>query len=191
MLLGEKISSLRKSRGISQELLAENSRISLRTVQRIESGQSIPRPYTLKIIANALEVPVEYFSSTPEEQDTSEIAALRAINLSALVGLLLPPVNIILPLIFWRRRETSQLIDTVSRRIISFQILWTVGTFLILVLYRFIQLGLTGSVQVGHFPAIFFMYAILIAVNCVFILKAAVRLHKQPSLTYSFIPSLF
>lgn len=191
MLLGEKISSLRKSRGISQELLAENSRISLRTVQRIESGQSIPRPFTLKIIADALEVPVEHLSSSPTEQDAAQIAALRAINLSALVGLLLPPANIILPLIFWRRRETSQLIDTVSRRIISFQILWTVGTFLILVLYQFIQLGLTDSRQVGHFPAIFFMYAILIAVNCVFILRAAFKLHKQPLSTFSFIPLLF
>jgi transcriptional regulator with XRE-family HTH domain len=33
MILGEKITGLRKSRGISQELLAENSNISLRTIQ--------------------------------------------------------------------------------------------------------------------------------------------------------------
>jgi len=59
VLLGEKIIGLRKSKGISQELLAENSRISPRTIQRIEKGESTPRPYTIKIIADALQVPVE------------------------------------------------------------------------------------------------------------------------------------
>ena len=59
MTLGETISDLRKRKGISQELLAEISGVSLRTIQRIERDVTNPRPYTSKILAKALDVEVE------------------------------------------------------------------------------------------------------------------------------------
>lgn len=45
---------MRIKKGFSQELLAEDAGIGLRTVQRIESGQAEPRGDTLKRIAGAL-----------------------------------------------------------------------------------------------------------------------------------------
>jgi transcriptional regulator with XRE-family HTH domain len=53
--LGRKISQLRKEKGLTQEELVEKCEISIRTLQRIESGEVTPRSYTLKTILKQLE----------------------------------------------------------------------------------------------------------------------------------------
>jgi transcriptional regulator with XRE-family HTH domain len=52
--LGKKIFELRQSRGLTQTELAENCRLSLRTVQRIEASKVTPRAYTIKTIFSCL-----------------------------------------------------------------------------------------------------------------------------------------
>jgi len=42
-LLGKKISELRKQKGLTQEDLVEKCNITVRTIQRIESGETTPR----------------------------------------------------------------------------------------------------------------------------------------------------
>ena len=56
--LGKKIAELRKARGYTQEELVEICNLSVRTLQRIESGEVSPRSYTLKVIFSALEYEV-------------------------------------------------------------------------------------------------------------------------------------
>jgi len=46
----------RTRKGLTQEELAENSGLSLRTIQRIENGEVMPRGDSLKRIAVALQV---------------------------------------------------------------------------------------------------------------------------------------
>ena len=53
-LLGEKITELRKQKGLTQEELVERCNVTVRTIQRIESGETTPRIYTIKTILNAL-----------------------------------------------------------------------------------------------------------------------------------------
>jgi len=53
--LGKKIAELRKAKGFTQEELVEKCNLSVRTLQRIESGEVAPRSYTLKLIFTALE----------------------------------------------------------------------------------------------------------------------------------------
>ena len=59
MFSTERISTLRKSKGLSQEVLAEQSGVSLRTIQRMEQGDTVPRGHTLQALATALGVPLE------------------------------------------------------------------------------------------------------------------------------------
>jgi len=56
--LGRKIAELRKARGLTQEELVEKCRLSVRTLQRIESGEVVPRSHTIKVIFEALEYEV-------------------------------------------------------------------------------------------------------------------------------------
>ena len=53
-LLGKKITELRKQKGLTQEELVEKCNVTVRTIQRIESGETTPRIYTIKTILNAL-----------------------------------------------------------------------------------------------------------------------------------------
>ena len=53
--LGKKIAEWRKAKGLTQEELVEKCNLSVRTLQRIESGEVTPRSYTIKTIFAALD----------------------------------------------------------------------------------------------------------------------------------------
>ena len=52
--LGKRISELRKAKNLTQHELAEQSKVSTRTLQRIENGVVMPRAYTVRAIFAAL-----------------------------------------------------------------------------------------------------------------------------------------
>ena len=52
--LGKKIADLRKAQGLTQEELVDRCNLSVRTLQRIESGEVIPRSHTIRVIFAAL-----------------------------------------------------------------------------------------------------------------------------------------
>ena len=52
---GTKLKSVRESKKLTQEGLAQLCRINIRTIQRIEQGKVVPRLYTLKILSDILE----------------------------------------------------------------------------------------------------------------------------------------
>lgn len=58
----------RLSKGLTQRELAEKSNISVRSIQRIENGDLIPRSYTLKTLAEVLELSFEEFMANARQQ---------------------------------------------------------------------------------------------------------------------------
>ena len=52
--LGKTIIELRKQKGLTQEELVEKCNITVRTIQRIEAGETKPRTYTIKTLLNAM-----------------------------------------------------------------------------------------------------------------------------------------
>ncbi|RFP65038.1 XRE family transcriptional regulator [Hymenobacter lapidiphilus] len=152
MFSADRILAIRKSKGFSQELLAEHSGVSLRTIQRVEQGGTMPRGHTLNALATALSVSLEDFRAEPAPvvaplfpadaaapaAAPAERSALRSdpdflqlLNLSALSLLVLPLLNIIVPLVLWRRRgQHIRHAAEVGRRVVGFQILWQLGCFL-------------------------------------------------------------
>ena len=56
--LGKKIADLRKAKGYTQEELVERCKLSVRTLQRIESGEVEPRSHTIRVIFAALDYKV-------------------------------------------------------------------------------------------------------------------------------------
>ena len=195
MVLSEKIISLRKSRGVSQELLAEKSNISLRTIQRIEARAVTPRPFTIKTLADALGVAIEELTDTEQTQEESNqlvIAKLRKINFSGLAGLIIPFGNIFLPVFIWRMDKTLAAINEHVKKIICFQILWTIATLILLFLIPSIQHGIVGSYVIGGFPPTVVMtYIAMLILNISFIVRAAFLLQKGKGDIYSFVPTLF
>jgi len=62
-----RIKELRESKGLSQEGLSEKAGVSLRTIQRMENGESAPRGSTLRNIASSLDVSSDFFSILPQQ----------------------------------------------------------------------------------------------------------------------------
>ncbi|MCF8716277.1 helix-turn-helix domain-containing protein [Joostella atrarenae] len=136
--LAIKVKELRNRKGFSQEQLSEESKLSLRTVQRIEKGESIPRGDTLLKLTQALGV-------TPDDllewADVEDKGYLTLLNFSALAGLLFHPLlGIIIPLVMWiLKKDKIKFVDNYGKKIISFQITWT------LLLYSIIMIATKGS----------------------------------------------
>lgn len=126
------IRELRARKGISQELLAEKSGVSLRTVQRMENGETEPRGDTLVRLAVALDVSPEDLTEWKLNEDKG---ALLGLNLSALSFLFFPLLGIILPLIIWiTKKGKVKDLDKLAKSILNFQVLWTV-IFLLVYIY--------------------------------------------------------
>lgn len=178
--LGSQIERLRKRQGFSQEVLAEETGLNLRTIQRIENNETVPRADSLKRITDALKV-------TPDELiDYSLIedkSYLKILNVSALGFLFFPLLGIILPLIFWiMKRDKIKDVDFIGKKILNFQITWSIILF---TYYLAIMLPLIFRVHIfswfmdvihpsAMFPVYltFFLYAtniLFIVLNEVFI----------------------
>ena len=97
--LGLKIQELRKLKGMTQEDLADKTGLSVRTIQRIESGEVDPRSYTLNQIAEALGVEISELITEQENDqhgfsDSDKIKWLTWLHLSGLFTLIFPPLII-------------------------------------------------------------------------------------------------
>ncbi len=84
--LGKKIAELRKERGLTQEQLVEKCKLNVRTLQRIESGEVMPRTYTISLISEALEYPL-VDSDSGYEPTATTIDDSRQENNKTFVGL--------------------------------------------------------------------------------------------------------
>lgn len=73
--LAKNLKKLRASRGMSQEYLADESRVSLRTIQRIENNESEPTGETIKRIAIALDVELSKLIGLNLVAETSDLKA--------------------------------------------------------------------------------------------------------------------
>jgi len=116
--LQKRVKDLKIRQELSQEELSYKSGLSLRTIQRIENGESIPRGDTLKRLSIALQ-------STPDDLIDWQIKVdkniLKILNLSQLGFLAFPILGIIIPLAIWILKKTKQntLILLVNQSLIS------------------------------------------------------------------------
>lgn len=88
--LGKRLSALRKDKGLTQEELVEKSHVSVRTIQRIEAGEVLPRAITIRILLEALGEQYESFISQPltdmQQQSNAQSGAHRNAVLTAVLA---------------------------------------------------------------------------------------------------------
>ena len=125
--IGKRVMEERVRLGMSQEDLAGESLLSLRTIQRIESGQTSPRGDTLKRLAVALKVPVEELIDSELQEDANLVVLM---NLTQLSFLAFPLLGVLIPLIIWlTNRNRIRGIDEVGQSILNFQTSWSILLF--------------------------------------------------------------
>ncbi len=116
--LGYKVAEVRQQKGFTQEQLAEYCEVSTRTIQRIESGEVEPRPYTRNSLSNILEFDFN------ESNVQNEGFWLSALHLSSMFCIVL------IPLLIWSwKKKQSYKIDRHGRDVLNFQITVTLLLF--------------------------------------------------------------
>ncbi|WP_439182651.1 DUF4870 domain-containing protein [Carboxylicivirga taeanensis] len=183
--LQKRVKELRTSKGMSQENLAEQSKLSVRTIQRIENGETVPRGDTLKRLAVSLQVSPDDIIDWKTIEDKNVITML---NLSQLGFLVFPLLGIIIPLAIWMlKKEKIRDVDTTGKAIINFQISW------IILLFAFYSLlGISFLFHVVliplPFPAIIFVVVGLYVFNLIMIFSNSNYYHQKQKVKY--IPAL-
>ena len=163
--LSKRVKELRTRKGLSQEQLAEISGLSLRTIQRIENGETEPRGETLKRLMNALEVAPDDLMDWSIAEDKG---FLTAVNLSALGFFVFPLLGILIPLIMWiSKKDKLKDINKTGKEILNFQITWNLLVFLTYIFFvgqvflmhslirnPFLLVGIIGFLYVYNFVLI-------------------------------------
>lgn len=152
MSLSSQIIQERKKKGLTQEELAALTNVTVRTIQRIESGDSKPRSFTLKAIAAALQIPLETLAveektavetapvlPPPANDDEEKKAAaghfLQVLCLSCFSYLVIPYVHFLIPARLLKKsgRQPSA-VGELARKIIRGQMVWVIMFHLLLLL---------------------------------------------------------
>src|SRR5688572_539815 len=134
MSIHERVLTARRKKGFTQEELAELAKLTVRTIQRIESGETKPRPYTLKAIAVALDISFESLQNTEAasqqpihwsldcqslQNKEESIHFLQLICLSCFSYLVLPYVHFLIPAyLLKKRKEQSPIVLAYARSVL-------------------------------------------------------------------------
>ena len=178
--LATRVKEFRTQKGMSQEVLAEESGLSQRTVQRIENGESNPTGDTIRRISNALNInPDELIDWTIKE----DIGYLIFLNLSALSFLFFPLLGVLVPFIMWTsKKDKLKNVNNIGRDLINFEITWTI-------MLAFISFSLFLLTKVGALEHLTFSIIIIIALmmyllNIVFITYNTFRINSKKEVVY-------
>jgi transcriptional regulator with XRE-family HTH domain len=167
-----KLKTIREQQNFTQEEIAEKSGISVRTIQRIESGKD-PKGYTLRILAQTLGIEEDELT-TPIKTETVNIVNIKVklINLSSLPFTILPLGNIIVPILLiyvWKIK------NPLTQQIVSLQIIWTIIAPIIFLLGVFMKLG-------NKFTLV--LIVLLVLSNVIMILRNAFEIDKNKKLYF-------
>lgn len=153
--IGQKIIELRKSKGLTQEELAEKAKVNLRTIQRIEKEENKPSGNTLKLICEALDTLPEKIVIYGKKEDINIIIMM---HLSVITYFVIPIGNIIIPLIFWLSKKDKVInLDEKGMSLLNFQIVWTILTTI-----SFISMGLTSIFELTKPDKAYISYLFLL-----------------------------
>lgn len=146
-----KLKHLREQKNMTQEELSEKSGISVRTIQRIESGTN-PKGHTLKSLSKTLDILEDELLDMPTEikpiddestkilqsENVIDFSKIKLVNLSSILFIVLPPLNIIAPLVLSYVLKQQ---NPITKQIVSLQILWTILAPVFFMCGIFLKLG--------------------------------------------------
>lgn len=181
-----KLKNIRESQNLTQEELSEKSGISVRTIQRIEAGQE-PKGYTLRVLAQTLEISEKELQNTSSETEISQpivhqtnnekteeidFSKVKLINLSSLPFVVLPVLNIVVPVILM---YVFKMKHPIIKQIISVQILWTIIAPIVFMIGIFLKLGRQFTLA---------LIVVIILSNLFIIIRNAMEIDRSKKLYY-------
>lgn len=188
--LAQKVKEARTVKGLSQEALAQHSNISLRTVQRIEKG-IVPRASTLRILCDALDLNLNQFISSENNNTLQrDVRILKRMNLLIIVFLLVPFGTIVFPFLLWKTGKKLDQRSGDAGKIISFQIIWIITSFLLFFAGVFITNLITGNAGNSLYVSLLILGACLIW-NILLVVRSTIELNSDNTEFLKKTPNFF
>jgi len=180
MKLSDRVKELRNQHGFSQEELARQTQLSLRTIQRIEQSETEARGDTLIRLAQVFGLtPIDLIAVSEKEQ----IHLAPLLNLSALSFLVFPLLGFIIPLILWYlKRNEDEKLNEIGKKLLNFQATWTLAVSFLYVFGMFVRMMHIGGIfKISTFFIIIIAFYVL---NFMLILINTFRSKKLKKVIY-------
>ncbi|WP_298498459.1 helix-turn-helix domain-containing protein [uncultured Algibacter sp.] len=176
-IIGNKIKEVRNKKGMSQEDLAENAKVSLRTIQRIENNENEPRGKTLHLICEALELNAEDILDYGKQNNKNYLIYL---HLSVLSFFIIPLGNIILPLIIWLTNKDKIIgLNEAGINLLNFQIFWTFITYGSLIGFVIAKIMHFKTGGLASIQILIYVWLILNTINIILPILFSVRIGRD------------
>lgn len=177
-----KLKIYREKQNLTQEELSDQSGISVRTIQRIESGVE-PKGHTLKRLAKTLRIDEnELLENKTLETEKNQIVfnatIFKIINISSLPFTVFPPANIVVPLIIMFAKKQF---NPLAKQIISIQILWLIFAFIVFMLSAFSK-KLFSLESNNHMLIVMIL---LVLINVIIILRNSKEIDRNGKLYFN------
>ena len=169
------IKKLRTQKGLTQKMLAQKTTLSLRTIQRLESENQKPKGFTLNSLAKVFDLtPDELISQYHPAKSKANASKqhIRWINFSALACIIVPFGSVIFPTWLWSKFIDQYLVKSVGRKMVNFQIIWTVLMCVSLCIAPFIDSAKSD-------PLILWVLLAFMSVNLLIIFINAIKIQKN------------
>ena len=178
----------RRLKNLTQEELSKSSGISIRTIQRIEKGLSTGSSYTLKTLAETLQIESSdllHDQGKPRLLAKNSVKTLKLMNFSVLTMLIIPLGNIIFPAIIFFKNRDGEKVNTIGKRILNFQIFsMLLLPFFFTILFLFVGRGYAGI------PITFIIsYLTCGLANIIITIHTSIQINEQKDVL-SFIPNI-
>ena len=169
-----KLVEQREKLNLTQEELAKISGISIRTIQRIESGID-PKGYTLKALAKALDIDEANLLKADNHITKLNHNLINIINLSSLIVVFIPVVNFVFPLMIALIKKQ---LNSLTKQIITIQMFWSIVMIVAYLIGSVITLG-----ELGRNIGVVFVL-LLVFFNVFIILRNSIELTKKNKLYF-------
>tara|TARA_R110000744_G_scaffold335114_2_gene440462 strand:+ start:240 stop:845 length:606 start_codon:yes stop_codon:yes gene_type:complete len=187
--LAQKVKALRNRKGFSQEELSDKTGLSLRTIQRIEKGETEPRGDSLKRLASTFNVSPDEISDWTVQEDKGFLTSL---NLSALSFLFFPLLGILVPLVIWiSKKDKIRNVNSIAKDLLNFQITWTILLFIgyiVIVVSMVYKMKTTGEINAAIISSRMIIQIIFLGImylyNLIFIVANSIRINNDRKVRY-------
>tara|TARA_R110000787_G_scaffold113832_4_gene223187 strand:+ start:10573 stop:11136 length:564 start_codon:yes stop_codon:yes gene_type:complete len=135
--LSENLIYQRKLKGYTQEELSDQTTVNIRTIQRIEKGETQPHLQTVKLLAVGLNLEVnELLPIDNPNEEVIERKWMLLLHASPFLGLIIPFANILFPLFLWiHKANDNKTYDIHGRAVINFHCSITLYFIITLLLF--------------------------------------------------------
>ncbi|MFD2566382.1 DUF4870 domain-containing protein [Pseudotenacibaculum haliotis] len=122
LVLSENLVYQRKLKGYTQEDLSEKTTVGVRTIQRIEKGETQPHLQTIKLLAAGLDIEVnDLLPLNNPNEETIKKKWMLLLHASPFFGFIIPFASILFPLFLWiHKSNDNKIYDEHGRAIVNF-----------------------------------------------------------------------